>query len=423
MTSAADLRKGWCPGALRPMRSGDGLLVRVRPRAGAFSLSALRAIAMIADRFGSGEIDLTNRGNLQIRGVSDATFESVLASLGEAGLLDSSPEAEAVRNVVVDPLSGLEPGRADVRYLARGLEKHLACEPQLWALPGKFGFSFSGVADPRVGVRTSDVMVAADGAEFSIYLDGSDEACRLQSGDQVIDGALRLARAFVEFARGNDDLRRMRDAVARHGAAAIFAKAALNVSNVGSSRNEYRGDIVGALAREGVVYAVGVGLTFGRIVAGQLDALCEAAPSAGADVVHTSPQRVLVFPIAGGLSADEFLHVAAATGLITQATDIRVDMDVCPGSPACRNASTNTRADAQRLAFALSGSLRGCSLHISGCEKGCARRSEASLTLVGREGRYDIIRNGSADSPRVIETVNAEDVSEAISRLITEAAA
>ena len=26
--------KGWCPGALRPMPSGDGLVVRVRPKAG-----------------------------------------------------------------------------------------------------------------------------------------------------------------------------------------------------------------------------------------------------------------------------------------------------------------------------------------------------------------------------------------------------
>ncbi|MFD1807161.1 hypothetical protein ACFSHQ_00890 [Gemmobacter lanyuensis] len=26
--------QGWCPGALRPMMSGDGLVVRVRPRLG-----------------------------------------------------------------------------------------------------------------------------------------------------------------------------------------------------------------------------------------------------------------------------------------------------------------------------------------------------------------------------------------------------
>ena len=35
-------------------------------------------------------------------------------------------------------------------------------------------------------------------------------------------------------------------------------------------------------------------------------------------------------------------------------------------------------------------------LHVSGCSKSCAHRGAASLTLVGRDGRYDLIRNGSA---------------------------
>ena len=30
MNAIAPRRKGWCPGALRPMETGDGLLVRVR---------------------------------------------------------------------------------------------------------------------------------------------------------------------------------------------------------------------------------------------------------------------------------------------------------------------------------------------------------------------------------------------------------
>ncbi len=29
--------KGWCPGALRPMQSGDGLVVRIRPRLTTFA--------------------------------------------------------------------------------------------------------------------------------------------------------------------------------------------------------------------------------------------------------------------------------------------------------------------------------------------------------------------------------------------------
>ena len=72
--------KGWCPGALRPMESGDGLIVRVRPWNSALTPAQARAIADGARRHGNGLIDLTRRANLQLRGVSPAT----LAPLQEA---------------------------------------------------------------------------------------------------------------------------------------------------------------------------------------------------------------------------------------------------------------------------------------------------------------------------------------------------
>ena len=59
------------------------------------------------------------------------------------------------------------------------------------------------------------------------------------------------------------------------------------------------------------------------------------------------------------------------------------------------SASVDARGDAVRLA-AVVGATRGDTLHISGCIKSCAHRGPASLTLVGRDGRYDLIRNGSA---------------------------
>ena len=74
---------------------------------------------MTAARFGSGEIDLTNRGNLQLRGVSEETYPEALAALDAAGLIDAEAGAEAVRNIVVDPLSGLDPARADIRKICR----------------------------------------------------------------------------------------------------------------------------------------------------------------------------------------------------------------------------------------------------------------------------------------------------------------
>lgn len=421
MTAIAHLRKGWCPGALRPMRSGDGLLVRVRPRAGALSIAALRAVADVAARFGSGEIDLTNRGNLQIRGVTDDTFEPALVALDAAGLLDPSIDAEAVRNVIVDPLSGVDPARAKIRDLAATLEEELVRDSRLWSLPGKFGFSFSGVAAPQVGGRSADIMISGDEDRFFVTLDGAIGARCEVSRQDAVEAAHHLALAFVELKENDVSFRRMRDAVARFGVATVFAMAGLRVP-VPVAETRKHAVPVGLLKRNESVIGVGVGLPFGRMTAMQLDALCNISMAAGAEETHTSPERVLVFPVSNAACGAEMLRSVDAAGLIARPEDIRLAMDVCPGAPACKTARANTRRDAQRFAETFAGSLCGCSLHISGCEKGCARRTDASFTLVGQVGGYDIIRNGSADSTRVHETTNADEISSAISRLIMERA-
>ena len=201
MIATAHLRKGWCPGALRPMQSGDGLLLRVRPTAGSYAMAALLTIAETAERFGSGEIDLTNRGNLQLRGVSAETYPQALAALDTAGLIDAEAGAEAVRNVVVDPLSGLDPKRADIRKIAAQLEHVLVQDERFWSLPGKFGFSFSGSSQPRVGGRSSDIMIAVAGdGEFAVFLDGDMATARPFPENDIVDAAMRLAAVFLTAA-------------------------------------------------------------------------------------------------------------------------------------------------------------------------------------------------------------------------------
>ena len=89
--------QGWCPGALRPMASGDGLVVRVRPHGGRLSQAQARGIADLARRHGNGLIDLSNRANLQLRGVTEASYPALIAGLRQLGLIDDSAEAEARR--------------------------------------------------------------------------------------------------------------------------------------------------------------------------------------------------------------------------------------------------------------------------------------------------------------------------------------
>ena len=97
--------RGWCPGAHRPMQSVDGLVVRVRPPLGALNADQARGLADLSDRFGNGLIDLTNRANLQLRGVTQAGHAPLLSELERLRLLDDSI-TEGRRNIVIDVFYG-----------------------------------------------------------------------------------------------------------------------------------------------------------------------------------------------------------------------------------------------------------------------------------------------------------------------------
>lgn len=422
MTSRSSLRKGWCPGALRPMQSGDGLILRVRPRVGTLRLADLLTIAKVAAEFGSGEIDLTNRGNLQLRGLTTASHSQALAALSETGLIDADEGAEAIRNIIVDPLSGVDPARADVRPLAAALEEILLTNSMFWQLPAKFGWSFSGTRDARVGDRATDIMVSSIAPDtYAVLLDGAaDKGVRLPS-NHVVEAVTRLAAVFLELRIRDQSIARMKDAVARSGSAMIYAAAGLEPEMLLAAASDVIPlPLVGAHKHSGEIFAVGVGLPFGRIDAHQLQALCAAASQAGAGVVRMSPQRVLVFPVADDTQGYEILTEAERLGLITEPDDPRLFFDVCPGSRGCANATTDTRQDARRLADRLRSQALLPSVHVSGCEKGCARRGAAALTLVARDGRYDLICDDGPAGRVALAAVSSADIESAVARYLIE---
>ena len=92
MTAALETRVGWCPGALRPMPSGDGSIVRVKPRGATLSPDQAVGVAAAASTFGNGALDLTSHANLQIRGASEASL-TVGQETRNDGSLISSPRS------------------------------------------------------------------------------------------------------------------------------------------------------------------------------------------------------------------------------------------------------------------------------------------------------------------------------------------
>jgi precorrin-3B synthase len=143
--------KGWCPGALRPMQSGDGLVVRLRPPLGRLSPTQAKAIAEAAKTHGNGIIDLSARANLQLRGVSEASHPRLIDDLRAQGLIDPDIETETLRNLIVTPFHD-----AQTTALAGTLTVALARMPKL---PGKFGFALDTGPRPVLSQASVDIRV------------------------------------------------------------------------------------------------------------------------------------------------------------------------------------------------------------------------------------------------------------------------
>ena len=135
--------------------------------------------------FGSGTLELTSRGNVQLRGITDATAaaETIVPLLTRAGLLPSTTH-ERVRNIVASPLSGRAGGKLDLRRMVGELDAAICAEPRLAELGGRFWFSLDdGRAD--VSGLGADVGVHFLGDDCALLLTGRDTGVRLALGDVI----------------------------------------------------------------------------------------------------------------------------------------------------------------------------------------------------------------------------------------------
>ncbi len=358
---SAPIVQGWCPGAHRPMMSGDGLVVRVRPRLARLSAAQALGLCELAERFGNGTIDLTNRANLQLRGVQEADHQPLLAELSALGLLDAEPGIEVRRNILTSPL--YQVGDLTAR-LAQELIDRLADLP---ALPAKFGFAIDTGPERLLAGDSADIRLetAADG--LILRADGA-ETGRKVSETEAIDQLIALAMWFSETY--TPETRRMARVVAAKGLPP-----------------EWQGsppDPEGALLQPGgCELGTLYGAAFGQLPARQL---LELIQNSGASALRVTPWRLILLEGGAAIPAPAF---------VTDGTDPLMTTDACPGAPFCPQAQVETRDIARALAPRVSGSL-----HVSGCAKGCARMGVADITLVGHNGRFDLVKQGRAgDEP------------------------
>ncbi len=394
-TRNAPRRRGMCPGVLAPMEVGDGLLVRVRVPAGVLPAASAKRIAELGRRFGNGLVDLSHRGNLQLRGVAAADMEALIAELRALGYVSADAESEAVRNVLTSPTAGLD-GTAvlDVRPYALALDARLAEDRALHRLPPKFGWLVDGGGQATLFDSSTDVRFdAVEGPLFRVGLGGTFEGAVLLGHcrpDDLVELAAALALAFLELRQTlAEPPRRMAGLVKALGMEVLRERVGtwlLNSPHPSHAQTSSPPPLT-RLALGPQPTWLGVAFPFGRLDCDRLEALAALTHE-----IRITPWRALLLAAPQDGAAER----ATALGGILDHGDLRLKITACSGVTGCDVGTTDTHADGLSIAQHAAGLLETVRMvHVSGCAKGCAHPGAAAVTLTARDGVYDIALNAA----------------------------
>jgi precorrin-3B synthase len=349
------------------MESGDGWVVRIKPRGAILNSDQAAGIADAAQTYGNGLIDLTGRGNLQLRGVTPDSHAPLIADLRALDLIDDDIATETRRNIIVTPFGG-----EMTDALVRDLETALAASTL--TLPSKFGFAVDTGPAPVLSNDPADIRIEHATCGLILRADGMDHAARFYGPED----AIALAHWFLDQRGVSDGRGRM---------AALIAKGVLPAADI-------RAPVPASAAAPGMVSAgMLAGFEFGQVPPDTLRRLGRFGP------LRLTPWRMLLVQGARCLPAMD--------GLILTPDDLRLRLRACTGAPGCTQAHAETRSLAHSLApFVHDGAV----LHVSGCAKGCGWPRKADITLTATPQGFDLIRHGCAHDAPVLRGLHSDQL-------------
>ncbi|MBD8553740.1 precorrin-3B synthase [Rhizobium sp. CFBP 8762] len=377
--------RGACPSLSAPMQTGDGLLVRLKPAALGLPPDTLSALADLGQRHGNGILEITARGNLQIRGLTE-TSACLLAEDVNALKIDPAG-APAIE---IPPLAGLDPTEIlDPRPLAEALRT--AITHAAYRLAPKLAITLNGGGRLHLGAASADIRLdAVSGSPplWRVAVGGTAKTARgidVVSAENAVASVLTILRSLHERGpktRGRD-----------------IAPESIHLPGDMPGDGPDQPDIApsGVHSFDTGQTVLGVALAFGQVSASTLMRLMVAAGNADIADVRLAPGHALLLT---GVEADRLAALQAqahALGFITQADAPGNFISACAGAPACASAGIDTKDVAASLIATVPGLFDGSvDVHISGCAKGCAHPAPAGLTLAPVAGGIGYVLDGAA---------------------------
>lgn len=342
--------------------AADGGLARVRLPGGVLSVGQLEVLRLAARDLGDGRLELTSRGNVQIRGLRADGPRQLSDRLYDAGLLPSITH-ERVRNILASPLSGLDSeSRYDVLPVAAAVDRALCERPGLAELPGRFLFALDDGRGDLTGMRADVTVQAVD--ERAALLSLGSRAVWVSWGD-----APGLMVAAAEAFLAERDAQEWRIAELEDGEDRILERLGWQATEKLST----------------TATTVEAGPHGSALVASvPLGSLSQEQAAVLTDVAHEiriTPWRSVVLPAMPVGPLEE-------VGLITTADSPWNGVTACAGQPGCAKALADVRADAWRVTPRLP--RHGRPMHWSGCERRCGKPAGEFVDVLATGSGYAI---------------------------------
>jgi precorrin-3B synthase len=352
-----------CPGALQTHAAADGALARIRVPGGALSAAQLVVLATAARDLGDGALELTSRGNLQLRGLRPGAEGELGDRLAAAGLLPSATH-ERIRNVLASTLSGrTSGGRVDVRPWVAALDAGVCADPTLAELPGRYLATLDDGRGDVAGLGGDVGLFALDADTVALTLAGTDSGLRAAT-TQAVALALAATRAFLdERAHQGGTAWRLAELV--DGPARVAARLdGDRTPPIDVPAAPLTGPAGPITQQDGRTALVAV-VPLGRLTAAQAELLAATAAD-----LQVTPWRSVALP---DLPDDGAARELTAAGLVLDPGSRWLRVTACAGLPGCAKSRADVRADAATAVRADALPAEGTRQHWAGCERRCGR--------------------------------------------------
>ena len=385
-------------------------MLRVRIDGGQLTLEQLRVIGELANEYGRGTADLTDRQNIQIHWIEIESMPDIWARLEAVGLSTTEACGDTPRVIIGCPVAGIDTDEViDGSEQIREVFEEYIGNPAYSNLPRKFKAAISGCPASCTVHEINDV--AFVGVElpsgekgFDLWVGGGLSTNPMMAKrlgvfvrpDQVRDvfggvigifrdyGYRRLRhRARIKFLVNDWGVEKFRKVLETE-----YVKEALPDGPAPALPRGGRRDHVGVFPQRDGNFYVGFAPRVGRLSGDKLLKIADIAERHGSARVRTTvEQKMVILDIAPERVAS-LTQELEAVDLQVNASTFRRQTMACTGIEYCKLAIVETKARASDLIDDLERRLPGfrepLTINVNGCPNSCARIQTADIGLKGQ---------------------------------------